>query len=65
MKSSIEGIIKVMIWLRDKVITHTEFTEIYLEWLRKRKYANLSLLNLASSFHLPWEQEDDNLSQNS
>lgn len=47
MKSSIEGLLKVLIWRIDNAITATEFTQIYLEWMKKRDLLK-ALLNTST-----------------
>eukprot|EP00347_Sterkiella_histriomuscorum_P024308 403331582 len=51
LRNSMEGLLKVLIWRLDNVITPSEFTQIYQEWQRKRDIHS-ALLN-TSSYSIP------------
>ncbi|CDW89710.1 UNKNOWN [Stylonychia lemnae] len=47
LRNSMEGLLKVLIWRLDGAITPAEFTQIYLEWMKKRDITN-AILNTSS-----------------
>ncbi len=47
MRNSIDGLLKVLIWRMDGAITDVEFTQIYLEWMKKRDI-HRQLMNTSS-----------------